>query len=608
MEWFSKHMHVRPFDVIQVWKLLKTEYKQKRHSLHGKFALYLFIVVGAVLSALGLLLIFTGFLKPVDREFRNYLDQNLHAYSQIADCYYDNLSAHNIVFSQQLTQNITEVLNEHHATFADLNNNPDLLIAIQDANFDVVRNNLAQNSCSGVLYIMNATVNSSNPKRTYNGLYLKYANLHSENTLTNDINVFRGDYMLARKYDMGLFTTWQLEIDANQFKEIKPLMQLPMQPLAPTLVLTDTTQLLDTWERVRLLLVPIFDAQGHNLGVCGYEISNIYYQLRSPQSVYRGHSVITGLINQDENGAYTGQFNNDAAIGIGSMTLTKQGPYDILKSTRGSFIGKAMPITIANKQHLVVAMLPLAVYQEMRQEIRTRIGVVLAGLLILFIVAYFIFVKKYLNPLVNNLQQLAIPSEARPDFAFDDFDTVYDTWQNKTKEQQQQLEQQEELLLKLNADRKAARDAYDYTAKNLHDINEKQQRLLVRYREMQEELGRQFEELEQLKLEKQEAEKQYETARESFNTSVEQTWQMVDESGYQKFVDGLERLTPKEREIFACYEAKMTPKEIIDKLFISDNTLKFHNRNIYNKLGVKTRKDLLRSIELWHNNQEKKIE
>ena len=42
-------------------------------------------------------------------------------------------------------------------------------------------------------------------------------------------------------------------------------------------------------------------------------------------------------------------------------------------------------------------------------------------------------------------------------------------------------------------------------------------------------------------------------------------------------------------------------KDIISQLGITENTLKYHNKNIYSKLGVKTRKELLQYIELMRN-------
>lgn len=59
------------------------------------------------------------------------------------------------------------------------------------------------------------------------------------------------------------------------------------------------------------------------------------------------------------------------------------------------------------------------------------------------------------------------------------------------------------------------------------------------------------------------------------------------------FMEGLEMLTHTEREIYEAYIARVTTKEIMANMNIKESTLKYHNRNIYGKLGVSTRKELL---------------
>ena len=59
------------------------------------------------------------------------------------------------------------------------------------------------------------------------------------------------------------------------------------------------------------------------------------------------------------------------------------------------------------------------------------------------------------------------------------------------------------------------------------------------------------------------------------------------------FMMGLKTLTPTEREIYDAYIARVTTKELMANMNIKETTLKYHNRNLYGKLGVSTRKELL---------------
>ncbi len=59
------------------------------------------------------------------------------------------------------------------------------------------------------------------------------------------------------------------------------------------------------------------------------------------------------------------------------------------------------------------------------------------------------------------------------------------------------------------------------------------------------------------------------------------------------FAKGLSMLTPTERLIYDAYVSGASTKNIMADLHIKENTLKFHNKNLYGKLGVSSRKQLI---------------
>ena len=61
---------------------------------------------------------------------------------------------------------------------------------------------------------------------------------------------------------------------------------------------------------------------------------------------------------------------------------------------------------------------------------------------------------------------------------------------------------------------------------------------------------------------------------------------------FQTFVAGIPTLTKTERRIFDGYAAGLRTREIVEQLDIKDSTLRFHNKNIYEKLGVSSLKQL----------------
>lgn len=61
----------------------------------------------------------------------------------------------------------------------------------------------------------------------------------------------------------------------------------------------------------------------------------------------------------------------------------------------------------------------------------------------------------------------------------------------------------------------------------------------------------------------------------------------------QVFEAGLPTLTATEQKVYTLLSQEKTTAEILDTLHIKENTLKYHNKNIYGKLGVTSRKELV---------------
>ena len=72
-----------------------------------------------------------------------------------------------------------------------------------------------------------------------------------------------------------------------------------------------------------------------------------------------------------------------------------------------------------------------------------------------------------------------------------------------------------------------------------------------------------------------------------------QSYKQEDMEKLELFIAGLKLLTPKEQELYDCYVSGLTTDVIMDRLNIKENTLKFHSKNLYAKLDVKSRKQLM---------------
>lgn len=542
---------------------MRHAYRSRNDSLQGRFAQYIALLVGSILSIAALLLALTGFLNPLDRSLTTFMDQHLDARHTEHKRFYDRLAAHGILFAEEIAKHTERTLRLHDASMQDLNGNPALLLAVQAANFPLLESTVQQNACSGAFYLLNATINPANTPNHRTGLYVKYIHLHSENTLMNELTLFRGDYSIARSHGINLSTTWQPEMNLDLLPEIQALLTSSKENHPKDRVeITAPHLLIDTQDYARHIILPIYDRSGTLIGCCGYEINSAYYQVREPVVKYDGITLISGVITRLDDGTYAGQFTNEAAVGKAPLTAVEDGDFTLLKGETTTFVARLRPILIGETSLFLVTMIPESAYRDLSSSMRIKLTLIFAVLLLIFVAAYRFFIKKYLTPLAHHLSRL------RKEHA--------------------------DALLK-----------YRRTANHLKDINRAQETLQNRYEELKLEMDQREQELTLLQEEKDAAEKQFAYAKSALENISKKKWACIDEELYRFFLDNLGDLTPKERAVFDAYAEGLSSKEVMDALDITENTIKFHNKNIYAKLGVKSKKELLLYVDYWKNHDDR---
>ena len=590
------------------WQAYKAFFKRillERRTLRSRFAMYLVTLFGILTSAVMVLLILSGFLNPLDHDLEKFMDYELNNRRQEFKKQMDNLAAHGINFSQQLSEAILWTMGQHNMTLQQLNGHPRILQDIQANSYDIVNDAMEKTACSGAFYVLHASVTpqkQGEQSTTYNSLYLKYANLYSENTLNNEICMFRGDYSVARAHNINLYSTWQLECRSGYFPEITALLQQDAPELSKSFIMTKVTPLEDSWEKVRLFLFPLLDNQGKVMGVCGYELSNLYYQLRSAPVSYQNTPMINALLDKDDNDTYMGQLADESILGEWPLVAQEHGKYIRFSSSSTNYMGKLLPVEIANSTHYLAIMLPENVYNEMLASARTKAVAIFGLILLLFLLSGYLLNKKYVEPIVGDLQQLRNNPNQKPSSDLQELNEIYTAWQNSDF-------QNKEKLLNLEQEKSYAQQEYERAVHNLQNITLQQQELQEQYDQLQATLREQSrilsEKMALLQKEKEEAERQYASAQYIMKGYLTKDAPPIDEESFSMFVNNIAQLTAKEKEIFDLYLAGLVPKEVTAKLNITDNTLKYHNKNIYSKLGIKSRKELLQCIKYMqlHENQ-----
>lgn len=535
-------------------------------SMRRRLMLYLFAFMIFFALLITMLLFLFGAIDPIGSEMERALKNQLENSADFIEEQSNNQAAYAVAFSKQLTAAVRDELTDSGIPFDQLHNNPDALTSMQDRIFEIVYNNMQLVPCSGAFCFLNTTVNDTLPDESYQGLYLKFANLYAENTIHNDVCLYRGFSSIARENDINLHSTWQLETRKGLFPEVDTLMASRSDSISKAYFLTSVYRLPDTWENVRLLCIPVFDSRGTTIGVCGFEISNLYFMLSHKASETEQSHIFCALLDRCSDG-YVGQIagNQSGYFPPVDSVFTVENNLSLTVFHSGDieFIGKMRELTVGTTTHVVAVMLPAEEYQALVKTVQLKIAA------ILFIAAFAILAvalwgsKKYVAPILKDLERIKDGTG---------------------------LEQGSSRVLEIG----------DLFAFLEQQDREHEAALSTLHQEKLEAQIRQ----ERLQNELHQANSEYESAQTEIARLAYSRKQEIDPDDFQYFLKGISQLTPTEQKVFNLYLEGKNAKEIIAILGVTENTLKFHNKNIYNKLGVSSRKQLLRYATLMKQQEE----
>lgn len=179
-------------------------------SMRRRLIIYLSAIMLFLALLLVILLFLFGAIDPINAEMEWALASQLENSVYNIEQQSSNQAAYALAMSRQLTAAIRGELTASGITFDELRNDSDALTSVQRSLFEIVYNNMLRVPCSGAFCFLNTTVNNTLPDKSYQGVYLKFANLCAENTIQNDVCLFRGFSSIARENNINLYSTCSL--------------------------------------------------------------------------------------------------------------------------------------------------------------------------------------------------------------------------------------------------------------------------------------------------------------------------------------------------------------------------------------------------------------
>lgn len=526
--------------------------KSESISLRRRFVMYIISTVAMVLSLVLLLLSVFGVMNPANAKIMDTLDTQLVAYADHLAKDYNQIAAHAISFSEQMEAEIQDYLTVKNLTFKDLRNNTDALTELQVQLYDTVYLNMQLTPSSGAFYILDTTVNSSTETPFFNGIYLKYINLSSENTVNDDIALYRGAFTTGKTAGLTFHSGWRNEIQTSFFENCNALFDDGRY-----YALSPVIDIPETWEQARYVYVPIHDLRGTIIGVCGFEISNLFFQLSQNISDSKLEHLVCGLLDE-QNGTYSGQFSSGRYQTAEDAPLRLRDAHGGSEFTFGSeiCIGKTKTVELGGDTFTVALMLPEVIYCDLVSQGQIRTVSIIAIVVLFAFVCCLVMSKKYVAPIIRKFDAVKSNSEPGDTLRIREIDDLFAYLEGRDLQHDEQLRNLEDARAHAELEAERTRLAYE--------------KALQEYEQAQKHI-------QQL--------------------SGEQKRDIVLED-YEYFICNLATLTPTEYRIYELYLEGKSAAQIAEIMGIKENTMKFHNKNIYSKLGISSRKQLLRFATL----------
>lgn len=543
---------------IKTLDFLKNEIHPKETTLQRRLILFFIIIACIAILSFALLLFLFGINGKEEKAVNNYFDSEL---AHISEALYEDcglLSLAGIDMAEKITDTCDDFFDSQKVSASQLKNNSALIEPLLAKQVQTLLNTMNSHSCGGVYILLDATVNSGaeNAENMKSGIFLKKTQPVYTQAVNSKSYYLRGPAQIARDNGIELMGQWAMEYDISDEQFFLDVMETAREnaslPLSRLYYWSGRVLLKGNSEAGFLQCVPLRSSDGTVFGVCGIEISDrLFKQCYSPsESNYQ--NLFTAVSPSDDSTLFTskGMLAGNFYLTDNRMTddLTLQSDKSGFFHFSGSpenYYGKYCSLRLypTNSPYekdswSVAIMMPGDLFADAINGNTKLLYIIILAVLLACIIISVHISRRYLRPVENALNSIKENSYGENrDTTYTEIADLFDFLAQKDKEYEEQRLESEQK-------RREAQSSADNAMAELSRLTEKKRK-------------------------------------------------EVDPDDYTMFCENLRTLTAKEREIFELYLDNKSAKDIMELLSISENTLKYHNRNIYSKLGVASRKELL---------------
>jgi len=543
--------------------------RNKESTLRRRLILFFVSVTFCLILAFTFLLTLFDINGSEEKNIQNFFTDELNTISGAVSEDFGLLSVDGIQLAESLARVADDFFDASGTKASDLTTAPELIEPLLSELAGPLLNTVNNRSCGGVFILLDATVNPSaeNSDLSKAGIFIKKTQPTSTQAVGVKLHYLRGPAQIARDNDIGLIAQWKMEyhIVGEEFftTVMETARQNPDTALSRLYYWSGRITLEGNSEAGFLLCVPLRSSDGTVFGVSGIEVSD--RMLKSMYSPTAGtyENVFAVVSPSNEQGLTTSlgilagnyyltgnRFHEDLMLSGSKNGFERFSKSDVTyggKTTSLRLYPNGSPY---EKEAWSVALLMPEDLLDAAIKGRVTLFIMISILLLIISLAVSVFIsKRYLRPVHDAL----------------------DSIKNRSYE-----EQRSASYLEIN-------DLFEFLAEKNREHEEYMAEKDRAHQEAIWELNKQTEDVRA----------QYDMAQTYISHLADERMPEVDTESFDLFMQCLHSLTPKEREIFNLYLEGKQAKDILEIANINQNTLKYHNKNIYSKLGVSSRKQLL---------------
>ena len=543
--------------------------RNKESTLRRRLILFFVSVTFCLILAFTFLLTLFDINGSEEKNIQNFFTDELNTISGAVSEDFGLLSVDGIQLAESLARVADDFFDASGTKASDLTTAPELIEPLLSELAGPLLNTVNNRSCGGVFILLDATVNPSaeNSDLSKAGIFIKKTQPTSTQAVGVKLHYLRGPAQIARDNDIGLIAQWKMEyhIVGEEFftTVMETARQNPDTALSRLYYWSGRITLEGNSEAGFLLCVPLRSSDGTVFGVSGIEVSD--RMLKSMYSPTAGtyENVFAVVSPSNEQGLTTSlgilagnyyltgnRFHEDLMLSGSKNGFERFSKSDVTYGGKTTFLRLYPNGSPYEKEAWSVALLMPEDLLDAAIKGRVTLFIMISILLLVISLAVSIFISKhYLRPVHDAL----------------------DSIKNRSYE-----EQRSASYLEIN-------DLFEFLAEKDRGHEEFLAEKDRAHQEAILELNKQTEDVRA----------QYDMAQTYISHLADERMPEVDTETFDLFMQCLHSLTPKEREIFNLYLEGKQAKDILEIANINKNTLKYHNKNIYSKLGVSSRKQLL---------------